>query len=574
MRSLLWLALSLHIALATAYAWTTPAFEAPDENSHYEYAWHVANARHLPITQALAQERGLPQNEGALLAHHPPLYYGLLAAVMVAAGQDDVVFGPRLNEAFGAPAEPGAGLKFVHEAREHRLLRALRLVSVLLGAVTIWLVHRLGRRCCPDAPRVADLAALLVACLPMWSSLHGALNSDVLAATLSAATVYALVTALQAPRPTTAGGVALGALLGLALLTKLTAMFLVALAAAAAAALWRRGASTGERAARPLLAAALTALAVCGWLFIRNWLLYEDPLAMRAHDAAFTPLPDELRWAYFFGAAPWPDGVPSFLPTVFTSLFGRFGWFAVPPHAVWPWVGAGVSALAVLGLARARLDRAPRLWPRAAWLLWTAGALVFAGTAWFNLTAPQPQGRLLAPAAAPVSVLIAAGLLRATASVPGRRWLALLLPGAAVATFAWTFLPAMDPDHAPAPPDHRSLVGGIVHAPNESIAWRDPAPTAPAATTLRLAWQDESAPPGTRYSLYVFDAGGRVWLATHEWSKGAIVIEGDEAQVDDRAWAFVPSGRALYCRLRRVPADADADAEDLPATPALAFRKP
>ena len=81
MRSpLLWLALTLHVALASAYAWCTPHFEGPDENSHYEYAWHLANARALPLTASVQTARGLPQTEAAVLAHHPPLYYALLAA--------------------------------------------------------------------------------------------------------------------------------------------------------------------------------------------------------------------------------------------------------------------------------------------------------------------------------------------------------------------------------------------------------------------------------------------------------------------------------------------------------------
>ena len=84
----------------------------------------------------------------------------------------------------GAPAAASKDLKFLHERAPDALLNWLRMTSVLLGALSIFCVHRLGRVCCPAAPRVADLAGLLVACLPMWSSLHGLLNNDVLAATL------------------------------------------------------------------------------------------------------------------------------------------------------------------------------------------------------------------------------------------------------------------------------------------------------------------------------------------------------------------------------------------------------
>ena len=67
MRSpLLWLALALHVVFASLYAWTTPHFEGPDEHSHYEYAWYIANARQLPLTTSVQQERGLP--------HRRPLF--------------------------------------------------------------------------------------------------------------------------------------------------------------------------------------------------------------------------------------------------------------------------------------------------------------------------------------------------------------------------------------------------------------------------------------------------------------------------------------------------------------------
>src|SRR5688572_19138849 len=114
MRSpLLWLALACHLFLATGYMVSTPSFEGPDENDHFYYAWHVANSGHLPLPPALATAQGLPPTEGANLAHHPPLYYLLLAADLCAHGTD-TVFSPRLNPRFGDPADPGQHLHFLH----------------------------------------------------------------------------------------------------------------------------------------------------------------------------------------------------------------------------------------------------------------------------------------------------------------------------------------------------------------------------------------------------------------------------------------------------------------------------
>jgi hypothetical protein len=191
--------------------------------------------------------------------------------------------------------------------------------------------------------------------------------------------------------------------------------------------------------------------------------------------------------------------------------------------------------------------------------------LVFAATAAFNLQAPQPQGRLLFPAIAPAAILVAAGLVRVSARLPHRRYAIALLPlTALIVLFAW-FRPAFDPALAPAPVDHRSLVGGIVHATvAPSIEWRDvPAPE-PLDAPPSLRWSDPEAPAGTRYTLYAFDAAGRVWLATHEWTHGGLVIDGDAFELPDAVWSFLPRGVDLSLVLRRVPATDSERPADLP----------
>ncbi|MEZ6036103.1 MAG: DUF2142 domain-containing protein [Planctomycetota bacterium] len=585
MRSpLLWLALALHVVLAGTYAWATPDFEAPDENSHYEYAWHLANARELPLTPPLAEARGLPQTEGCVLAHHPPLYYALVAVAMRMTGRDDTVFGPRRNPAFGATDQPSRFLHFQHERRPDRLLFGLRLLSVWFGAITIALTHRLARVACPDVPRVADLAALLIATLPMWSYLHGVLNSDSLAICLSTAVLLQFAQLLRDERPGAPRAAATGLLLGLAWITKTTTMFLGGIAGLIAVVLcWRaRRRADLPRALGLAALTAATALAVSGAVFWRNAALYGDPLAMHAHDQLFSPPPmwSELRWNYLFGLdVTLPDGtrvpVPdAFVPTVFTSLFGRFGWFAVPPHPALVVCGAVTTALALLGLLRAAFDADRRTLPRPLWLLVTAGALVLLGTAWFNLGAPQPQGRLLLPAVAPAAILLAAGLVRASERLPGRRWLLLFLPATAFAVLFATFRPALDPALAPAPVDQRTLVGGIVaEVAQPAIAWRTETSATPLGDAPTLRWTDPDAPDGTRYTLYAFDERGRVWLATHEWTAGQLVIDGGEWTFAAAAWQFLPRGVPVQLRLRRVPADAEVDPATLPASGTLTITR-
>ena len=571
-RSLLWLALLCHVVFATSHALATPCCEGPDENDHYTYAWIVANAGRLPLSPGLAAARSLPVTDGAALAHHPPLYYLLLAGVLTASGRDDTVLAAALNPAFGDPQQASRYLKFRHGSGQGEgPLRALRLVSVLLGAITLWLVHRLARVLCPAQPRIADLAALLIACLPMWSFLHGVLNSDVLATTLSAATTLALVRLLQADTVRAAHGVRLGTLLGLAWLTKLTTLFLGVLTAAVFVVVFVRRRRVG-RSGEVWRAAAWTAsltLLLAGWWFVRNQLLYGDPLGLSVHDEGFPLIPPEYRWNWL---------TRSFPATVFSSLLGRFGWFILPPYPALMWLATGVAVAALFGLGLAlrasERHRADAHAPRSLWLLLAAMTLVFAGTAHFNWTAPQPQARLLFPAIGPAAIVLAAGLVRLSTTWRRRRWLVALLPATtAVVFFAW-YRPAFDPALAPADPSHRTFVGGIVDDLGPmGIRWREPLPTVPCTSPPSLHWDEADAPAGARYTLYVYDGHGRVWMATHEWGGDRLVLDQGSVQLPELVFAQLPTGVDVLLKLRRVPSTADEDPTMLPTSPPLPFRR-
>jgi len=366
---------------------------------------------------------------------------------------------------------------------------------------------------------------------------------------------------VQAERTTWRHALALGTLLGLSLLTKLTTLFLVPLALATVLpAPWRP--PRRQRAVHVGGALAI-ALALCSWAFVRNHRLYGDALAMNVHDAAFQVIPTELRWHVF---------VDGFLPNVFTSLLGTFGWFSLPPHPALVWTGAAVAALALLGLVRITFDRERAGLPRPLCVLLLTMALVFAGTAYFNWKAPQPQGRLLFPAIGPAAVLLAAGLVRVSAGWRRRRWLVALLPlTAALLWFAW-FRPAFAIELAPAPAWHRSLVGGIAEPRGAAtIVWREIPANGTAAPRLR--WSDPDAPTGTRYTLYAVDDRGRVWLATHEWTHGAMIVQGAELTVPPAALAMLPLDVSLTYVLRRVPATANDVPAMLPVSAPLPFQR-
>ena len=76
-------ALGLFLIGAGLLAWRTPMFEAPDENSHAEYAGLVLARQRLPLVLGTAEQTGEPRWAQAALGHHPPLYYAVLASILL-----------------------------------------------------------------------------------------------------------------------------------------------------------------------------------------------------------------------------------------------------------------------------------------------------------------------------------------------------------------------------------------------------------------------------------------------------------------------------------------------------------
>lgn len=156
----------------------------------------------------------------------------------------------------------------------------LRLISCLLGVLTIWLTYQTARLLVPA--RAALLAAVCVAGVPMFVSLSGAVSNEVLAALTATGALHAAVRGYQRGfnrrrLATLAVWVAAG--IG----SKMTC---VGLLPTAFLALWwagrRHQVGTGRVAAQMLVVAGVSALAM-GWWFVRNAVQYGDPLLQQAH---------------------------------------------------------------------------------------------------------------------------------------------------------------------------------------------------------------------------------------------------------------------------------------------------
>jgi len=385
-----------YLAVAIAFSVATPVFEAPDEPQHFFYARHLAQTGRLPV----AEEEALWAQE----ATQPPLYYALTAAVIAAVDTSDAEALAQRNPhaAIGVPLYPDNKNAYVHTDAERFPWRGTalavhlaRLVSVLLGGVTVWMTYLVGMEAGIGA--AASLtAAAVVAFLPQFGFISGVVNNDNLVTALCAVGLWALLRHLRLGPSVRRAGV-LGILAGLATLSKLSGAGLLALLMAAC--VWQACRRREPAWLRDVGIVVAVWAALTGWWFARNAAVYGDPTATtrmvemmgrRAGEVSFATLWGELRG-------------------LVGSFWGLFGWFNVPaPDAMYRMFNL-VALAAVAGWGLRLVRRRQMATPRAvAWpALWAL--IVLAALAQWTARTPASQGRLLFPALPALAVLLAAG---------------------------------------------------------------------------------------------------------------------------------------------------------------------
>ena len=144
-----------YLALGTAYALQTPAWQAPDEPAHYNYIKFIAEKHALPILhkgeydQAYNEEfTRTPQNTASMSIdplryenYAPPLYYLLAAPIYALTGG---------------------------------WLNAIRLFSVVLGGALVVVAYLIGAEAYPDQMVFALGGAAFVAFVPQHLAMMSA----------------------------------------------------------------------------------------------------------------------------------------------------------------------------------------------------------------------------------------------------------------------------------------------------------------------------------------------------------------------------------------------------------------
>lgn len=312
------------LGLGAAFALLQPPLESHDETGHSAYVAYVAAHRALPPPGGPN-----PFDEG----HQPPLYYvvpGLIGNAFGIEGE----YTPPLNPFFlSADGSRGVNAAVHIPAREEPpwhggllLLYLARFWSVLLGGAMVALTWAIGRLALPRRPGIALAGAAIAAFVPTSLAVTDAVTNDALTPVTFGLALLAALCFVR--RPNALGAGALGTAIGLALLTKNSALVLPAFALLVVAVAWRRhgGHPTipWRRVAGWLTALYGSLLIVAGWWYLRNRLLYGHWITDRKEAATLINAPGVQGKALVHSAS--GSFVGQLLDYTFRSFWALMGW--------------------------------------------------------------------------------------------------------------------------------------------------------------------------------------------------------------------------------------------------------
>ncbi len=416
-------AVALFIIAATAFAIITPPEGGPDEDGHAVYARALSHGRMptpAPVTEIRTGAGGRVIYDCAQ-AHHPPLYYAIVGGVYALTGHQDGLLTP--------------------------IGRAL---NILAGIAALLLIRAAMHRTFPDRSLAVAAGLGIAAASVSFTYVMGSFNNDPLAVLATCAAIYLAVRALQSPRPMR-WLLALGGVLGVGLLAKLTAaVIVIPLLVAGLGAARRETPDAWRRAAWGTAAAVGIAAVLVGPWLVRNYLLVGEPtfncaprppLFESPADLILEPVATVLATALgleeAIAGAWWPEWLLRDHHTLTADIFVGGG---LTPDTRPAWIlllplGGGALGLAgvirqMRGRGRVELDTSQR---HVLWILILIPAMATAGILHQALLV---DGHILRWAGRYVSVLIPSASMAVALGLDGwrpGRW-RIALPIAAILT--------------------------------------------------------------------------------------------------------------------------------------------
>lgn len=424
----------LALLLAGGVSLLNPLFEAPDERLHYQFVRYLLDERALPLQ---------PQDDTLTQYHQPPLYYAL-GALFVAPVTDTGI--EPLPNPFWLSYEPGE----VHRDNKAQFLpqvayafpyrstalgvHLLRAWSLLLVVATLFLFLRIARQLWPGDRQQQLLFLALTGLNPMFLYIGSSANNDNMVVFLATALLWLVIRGARRGF-TLRLAVLIGLVWGLAALSKITGLFLVApWAAALAWDGWRQRAWRGAVLHAVVISAV--ALLFSGWWYVRNIRLYGELFGMeRMLDIWGERLPGEMDWPTLLSTARY----------ALDTFWGRFGYGQIVLPPLFYLLFALLTAAGIWGLLCGvrllwrELLRRPTDDNAGAWLALLAAAGVYLPALFYFIwrNPSGANGRYTFPALAAFAAFIVLGLT----NLPWRRYLSavvtLFMVAAALVSLAW-----------------------------------------------------------------------------------------------------------------------------------------
>lgn len=328
--------LLLYVVLAVALSFALPLGEAADEVSHRGYVAELTANHRLPTASGPAAGESF----------EPPLYYTIVSILTAWIPHQDLVVQANPDFSVTRANPPNVLLHPLSEALPYSndawAWHAMRLVSVALGALTIWAAYRLAKESFPERPEVAWGAAGFAGFLPSFLLVSAVVTSDSLIILLATLITWQWVRLLRRPLVLRDAAV-LGGLLGLAALAKSTGFLLWGISGLVF--IWlARSPLTRRRAIGYLMLTLTLALVIVSpWLLYNLWL--DGDIFASARLIALHKRVEPVT------LASWGR----YASSMYTSFWGRFGGASHIGLPAGLYLGLGlVPLLAAAGLLRRR----------------------------------------------------------------------------------------------------------------------------------------------------------------------------------------------------------------------------
>lgn len=272
-----WILPALFFLVGLVYLYAAPNFEASDS------AQHIGMIKWIADTGALPVQSGDHEQLYGQEASQPPLYYLMMAAVWSAFDTSDFDqrYLPSPFTVIGDPSGRGNRNLVIYKQPyppdlngASLALYAIRLLSLGMGAVTVWAVCQSARVLMPGERGFALLAGALTAFNPQFLFISASVSNDTLVNMLAALIAWRMLVMLrdgfEARR-----SLMLALLIALASLAKLSG--LVVGAVVALAAFWLLIRTRDRRGFLQLAGMTLVAwLIIALWWYGRNLSLYGE----------------------------------------------------------------------------------------------------------------------------------------------------------------------------------------------------------------------------------------------------------------------------------------------------------